>query len=157
MTLERSVWNTFIEIREKLVIIWRHLEDIPSKPEGGLQNKATRLLISLSYIISKQSRFYTKESLWDNISNCSVAKDTYFLILLCFLQSFLSCTYLKHLKSHSGYHEKDQIRTISIVHCPKKRLSLLFLPLNMSTCSIHSEIYVLWSVLMAVLCAEVSR
>lgn len=48
MTLERSVWNTSREIREKLRVISKQLEDIPSKPEGGLQNKATRFLISLS-------------------------------------------------------------------------------------------------------------
>lgn len=104
--------------------ISKHLEDIPSKPEQGLQNEATRLLISLSHYTIKTIQVLQKKSLWHNMSNCSVAEDTYFLFCFVFF-SPVSSRNLKHLKSHSGYHEKDQIRTVSIVHCPKKRLSLL--------------------------------
>ena len=61
------------------------LKDVPSEPEGRLQNKATRMLISLSQYIIKESGVLQKKSLWDKIVNCNVVESTYFLVSLCFL------------------------------------------------------------------------
>lgn len=45
------------------MVISKHLEDISFKPEDGLQNKATRLLISLSQYTIKTIQVLQKKKL----------------------------------------------------------------------------------------------
>lgn len=106
--------------------------------------------------LSKQSGLCRK-SVWDKICNCNVVDNTYILVLLHFLQSSVSFRNSKHLKSHSSYHKKVSNQNYFSCTFPKEENKPSYFPLNTYTYSTHTEICVLCSMLVPVLCAKMSK